>query len=409
MKIGIVGGSLAGCSAAILLLRAGHDVQVFERSESSLIGRGGGIRAPGSVLKKMIAADMLDADFPHTSCSSMPFIVRTRKEPKFGFSPWSAPIDLKGFHWSPLWENFRKRVPDARYYLDHHAIDLKHKPDGRVDVHFEGGSVLGFDLVIFADGYNSLGRRFMHPKSALDYRGYILWRGLLPEREIADSKTLEERAPRIAYTRDKGNFTLYFVPDQRGSAVRGDRICNWAAYIPLPEAELPAFMIDSSGNTLKGTIPPGSLRPESEEQLKEFMLANLPDYYADIVQRSGGTYVQLVYTASVPSCYKDRVALIGDAALVAQPLTGSGVFKGYNNVADLLKHLEANDDLDAALKAWSDEQVATGKRLLELGSQMEQAFIWNPIDLSLADDIETEAWWKRSVSFPEDFSYAVGS
>jgi 2-polyprenyl-6-methoxyphenol hydroxylase-like FAD-dependent oxidoreductase len=41
LKVGIVGGSIAGCSAAILMSRAGHDVTVFERSRGVLQGRGG--------------------------------------------------------------------------------------------------------------------------------------------------------------------------------------------------------------------------------------------------------------------------------------------------------------------------------------------------------------------------------
>ena len=40
LKVGIVGGSIAGCSAAILMSRAGHDVTVFERSRGVLQGRG---------------------------------------------------------------------------------------------------------------------------------------------------------------------------------------------------------------------------------------------------------------------------------------------------------------------------------------------------------------------------------
>ncbi len=43
LKIGIVGGSIAGCSAAILLARAGYHITVFERSMGALVGRGGGI------------------------------------------------------------------------------------------------------------------------------------------------------------------------------------------------------------------------------------------------------------------------------------------------------------------------------------------------------------------------------
>ncbi len=44
-------------------------------------------------------------------------------------------------------------------------------------------------------------------------------------------------------------------------------------------------------------------------------------------------------------------------------------------------------------------------RLLGLGEQMEQAFIWDSLDLATADSATTEAWWRASVSFPEEFTY----
>ena len=43
MRVGIIGGSIAGCAAAALLHRAGDDVAVFERSGSGLVSRGAGI------------------------------------------------------------------------------------------------------------------------------------------------------------------------------------------------------------------------------------------------------------------------------------------------------------------------------------------------------------------------------
>src|SRR3974390_74160 len=49
MKVGIIGGSIAGCTAAALLHRAGHDVNVFERSESDLVSRGPGSPRAGRV------------------------------------------------------------------------------------------------------------------------------------------------------------------------------------------------------------------------------------------------------------------------------------------------------------------------------------------------------------------------
>lgn len=148
------------------------------------------------------------------------------------------------------------------------------------------------------------------------------------------------------------------------------------------------------------------MRQGEEDRLKQLMRDNLPTYYGDIVAKTQNTYVQLIYTVAIPAYSQGRIALIGDAGMVAPPFTGSGVFKGYNNVKDLLDVLAANDTtVEEALQQWSEEQVKRGNRLLALGEQMEQAFIWSSLNLATADAETTKAWWRAAVTFPEDFTY----
>jgi hypothetical protein len=88
---------------------------------------------------------------------------------------------------------------------------------------------------------------------------------------------------------------------------------------------------------------------------------------------------------------------------VAQPFTGSGVFKGYNNMSGLRGILDRHDDLDVALGEWGWSQVQLADGLLALGEQMEDAFIWNPLDLAESDAV-AEARWRAALAFPEGFS-----
>lgn len=406
LRVGIIGGSIAGCSAAILLNRAGHNVEVFERSDRGLVGRGGGIGTPGSVLQSLIAEDVVDAAIPHLTGTSMPFIIRTAAEEHLGYIPWEIPIDLSTFHWSSLWNELRKRVPDSTYHRGHEVTDASTDADGTVSLVFKNGSQASFDLVLFADGYQSLGRKMLFPEVDLNYRGYMLWRGLLPESEIGDGAPMGSNVPRLSYTSLPGNFVVYFVPGEDGSVKEGERLYNWAAYIPVPEADLPEFMIDRHGRPHTGSIPPGTMRQGEEDRLKQLMRDNLPTYYGDIVAKTQNTYVQLIYTVAIPAYSQGRIALIGDAGMVAPPFTGSGVFKGYNNVKDLLDVLAASDTtVEEALQQWSEEQVKRGNRLLALGEQMEQAFIWSSLNLATADAETTKAWWRAAVTFPEDFTY----
>ena len=84
LKVGIVGGSIAGCSAAILMSRAGHDVTVFEYSRGALQGRGGGIGTPMATFKSLIEEDIIDADFPYLQATEMPFSGRTSADDRLG-------------------------------------------------------------------------------------------------------------------------------------------------------------------------------------------------------------------------------------------------------------------------------------------------------------------------------------
>ena len=74
MKIGIVGGSIAGCSAAILLSKEGHDIMVFERSKKPLVGRGGGIGTIPSLMYEIHNAGMTGDDFSSFRIKKLPFI-----------------------------------------------------------------------------------------------------------------------------------------------------------------------------------------------------------------------------------------------------------------------------------------------------------------------------------------------
>jgi 2-polyprenyl-6-methoxyphenol hydroxylase-like FAD-dependent oxidoreductase len=319
------------------------------------------------------------------------------------------PVNVAGFHWTALWGALRSRVPDERYHRGSQVTAAAEDRSGRVALTFGDGSVANADLVLFADGYQSLGRSLLFPEVGLAYRGYMLWRGLLPERETRDGDALRSKISRVAYPTMPGHFVVYLVPGEDGSVLPGRQLFNWAAFIPLPTEEVAAFMVDRAGTPRAGTIPPGEMRPDEESRLKSLMAAQLPDYYADIVTRSPRTYVQLIYTVQVSAYHRGRMCLIGDAGSVAQPFTGSGVFKGYNNVKDLLEVLDRHDELDAALGEWDAAQVFLGRRLLALGEQMELAFIWDWPDLAEADAMTTEAWWRSAVEFPHDFTHEPGN
>jgi len=65
LTVGIVGGSIAGCTVAIELVRLGCNVTLFERTGEELKDRGAGIGVPPSIIDTFISRDLVDADIPY--------------------------------------------------------------------------------------------------------------------------------------------------------------------------------------------------------------------------------------------------------------------------------------------------------------------------------------------------------
>jgi 2-polyprenyl-6-methoxyphenol hydroxylase-like FAD-dependent oxidoreductase len=407
LRIGIVGGSISGCAAAIEMSRAGHAVTIFERSSKALKGRGAGIGTPVSMLHSLIERDLLDTGFPYFTSSEMPFIGRTGIDDRLGHTAWVMPISLALLNWSDLYHNLRRRVPDSVYHAGCTVTDVKMVNKKLATLRLEDGREFEFDLVVFADGYRSMGRRLICPQTTLQYRDYVLWRGVLEEKHLPDSEPLENTVPRISYKGLAGHLVLYFVPGQNGSLTKGNRLVNWAAYIPVPAGELSQFLVDRDGQQRTSSLPPGTMRNEEENRLKALVQAHLPVYYANIITASHNTFAQPIYAIDIPAYHSDRFCLIGDAGAVSQPFTGSGVFKGVNNAIDLTAALQGQTDVAGALKGWDKSQTETGHRVAILGQQMEQAWIWAAADFSEMDADTTAAWWKKAVTFPENFTYAA--
>ena len=207
LRVGIIGGSIAGCTTAIELLRSGCEVTLLERTGDTLKDRGAGIGVPPSVMDTFIARDLVDADTPFFTGQAFTRIWRTEKERRYGYLAWDQPANLALLNWGGLYRNLRKRVPDGVYHSGQRAVALHQRPDGPVRVELADGSTDEFDVVVCADGYTSLGRRTLFPEIALRYAGYVLWRGFLREEELEESKPLESGVRCLGYPAG----TVFFI------------------------------------------------------------------------------------------------------------------------------------------------------------------------------------------------------
>ena len=397
LRIGVVGGSMAGCTAALLLERDGHDVHVFERSPNELEDHGAGIAAWSATLRQLRGLDLIDAELPVRWIRKHVLAGKCASE-RLGHMALSMDVEHAALRWGDLYGNLRRRMTAQRYHFGMCAQALVSQASDHAVVGFSDGSERRFDLLLWADGYRSVGRAALCPEVALEYRGYVLWRAVLDGSALDELVPLADTLFRVSCVGLPGHAVFYVVP-----ALRADQpdacAVNMACYVPLPVHELAGFLVDREGRQRAGSLPPGSMRPELHAQLTAAVSAELPEYFADILARCRDSFAQPIYTAAAPRYHLGRVGLLGDAGELVQPLVGSGVLKASTNALTLVESLRAHDTLAAALAAWDAAQRAAAARMSAVAAQLERALIWQVPDFGGMDADATRAYWQRATRF----------
>ena len=401
LKVGIIGGSIAGCTAAIELSRVGCEVTLFERSGEELKDRGAGIGVPPSVIDTFITRDLVDADIPYFSAHTFSRIWRTAHERRYGYLAWDQPTQLAALNWGVLYRNLRSRVPDQVYLTQHRAMALRQRASERVGVELADGTVPEFDLVVCADGYTSLGRQTLFPEVSITYPGYVLWRGFLLEHELTESEPLDDGIRCLGYPGGHGIF--YFVPGPNGSIERGQRLVNWGMYVPVAETALADFLTDKQGTKREGSLSPGAMPLATERALKDKAHEQIPDYYANIVEKSPDTFVYAIYDCQVPAYRQGRVCLVGDAGAFARPHSAAGALKGINDAVALGEALKTHPSVEEALTDWDEERTTANNNLVRFGNQLGQALVKEIPDWSKMDAASMEKWFTSIVTIQTEF------
>lgn len=396
LKVGIIGGSIAGCTVAIELVRLGCDVTLFERTGEELKDRGAGIGVPPSVINTFISRDLVDADIPYFSSHTFTRIWRTVPEQRYGYIAWDQPASLDLLNWGGLYRNLRKRVPESVYRTAQRVVALHELGSGRVGVEVANSGTQEFDLVVCADGYTSLGRRTLFPEVAIQYAGYVLWRGFLMEDELGESKPLESGVRCLGYPGGHGIF--YFVPGPDGSVAPGKRLVNWGVYVPVAESTLTAFLTDKEGKVHEGSLPPGAMAVPTETALKQKAYERMPDYYAEITDKSPNTFAYAIYDCQVPAYRKGRICLAGDAGAFARPHSAAGALKGINDAIALSDALKTHTSVEEALTHWDRTQTATDNNLVRFGNQLGRALVKEIPDWSQMDAMSMEKWFTSIIT-----------
>jgi 2-polyprenyl-6-methoxyphenol hydroxylase-like FAD-dependent oxidoreductase len=390
MRVGIIGGSVAGCATAALLHRAGHDVTVFERSESDLVSRGAGIGTPTAVWQDMMARGLIDGTLSACRADYMRYVTRGSGT---GQPRWLGDAGGQGslmlLNWAHLYQCLRRGVPDDLYRSASTVELIEARPDGTT-LHLRPGGSVDFDLVVCADGYRSMGRRLIDPGATPCYRGMVSWRGLLRESDTGVDALDGCDLLRVGYL--GGHGVLYYIPGSRQSTEPGKRLLVWGYYLQVPQRALSSVLVDDQERQQSASVPFGKVHPQVRAGLESRLADLLPPVLFKLVQQSGNSAIQAIYSVVPRSYARDRICLVGDAGAVFPPFTTSGVLKAVANVTSLADALADAPAVDDALRRWSKAQLQVAAQVMPRAEHIERSEVFDMPDLTTMPTTATNNW-----------------
>ena len=212
LRIAVIGGGIGGLTAAVALLQAGFDVQVYEQAPE-LTEVGGGINmAPNAtrVLRRLGLAEGLDRE------GVRPLGTHQRRWHD-GRTLQRAPLnplceELYGaphmtIHRADLLSVIAAAFSAERVHLGHRLVGRADRGDG-AEAWFDNGVRITADVLVGADGIHSAVRTALFGGEAPDFAGCVAYRGLVPAERIA---ALRLELGSQSWVGPGAHFVHYFV------------------------------------------------------------------------------------------------------------------------------------------------------------------------------------------------------
>ncbi|HTT49261.1 MAG TPA: FAD-dependent monooxygenase [Pseudolabrys sp.] len=364
----IIGGSLGGLFAGLLLRQAGWEVTVFEKSTGDLASRGVGIGTHVEMFEIMrrlgiVVDESIGQSFSSRFCLARDGSVIAR-----------LPFDKILTSWTLLYRALRRRLPDACYRAGMQLEDVAQQAGGVTAVFADGARADG-ELLVGADGvYSTVRARAFPAAPAPVYAGYVGWRGVIDENAVPQDARGELFESYAFFLPPREMFLSYLQPGADDDLTPGRRRMNWLWYHPVNATALREMCTDARGRH-HAAIPPPLIRAEVIALFREQAHAILPPQFIALTEATPNPFFQPIFDLVSPSVVAGRALLLGDAAFVARPHVGAGVTKAALNAAWLTDALAASADIDAALAVYEAKTRAFGTALVAraryLGAYLE--------------------------------------
>ncbi|MFD6754909.1 FAD-dependent monooxygenase [Micromonospora gifhornensis] len=358
-RIAVVGGSITGPVTALLLLHAGFDdVTVFEAAPASAPRGGGLIGLEHCALDVLDRLGITQHEFvAHDSEAVVQMTIRDRHPAEVIRRTYPG----RNTTWSLLHHALTRRLPAGVLHTGMKVTALTGQA-GQPVLRFSDGHTEPADLVVFADGRSSTGRRLLDPDRTLRYAGYVAHRGIAevtPPSGLRDFLRLQP-CPGV-------QFNLAPVPGG----------CDWTFYLGCTSAEYAQRF--GADPTRRVFALPRHVSAAARTHVDIHADLLLPAEHAAIVHATTTRMAVPVLDITPPERMvwpvgTGHAVLLGDALAPVRPHTARGANNGIEQaaglVAALTQHRKYRADLTAALHGWQRRHLPAAVAAVHRGPEI---------------------------------------
>ncbi|WP_426987003.1 FAD-dependent monooxygenase [Pseudarthrobacter sp. Y6] len=340
LDIAIAGGGIGGLAAAGFLARKGHRVTVYEQASSLGEVGAGLVVAPNAMrlLRRLGVARIVEErgvrleagwEFRRWQDGTVLSVedMDTRCMDHYGEHTYTL-------HRADLLAAVAASVPEGSIRTGSVVVRAEQDSDGAY-LHLGNGDIHRADLVIGADGVNSVVRNAVTEPSAADFSGISAFRALVPA----------EAAPE--FTR-RPVHTLWLGPDRHlvHYPISNGRWINVVAFAPAGDFTLESWSTTAELSELQAEF--AGWDPRLQELIAA---ASRPGRWA------------LLDRQPLDRWADGRIALLGDAAHPMFPFFGQGAAQAIEDGAVLANCLSEDADLEDALQKYQRIRIPRARKL----------------------------------------------
>ena len=393
LRVAVAGAGLGGLCLAQGLVRAGVDVQVYERDSAPDVRRQGyrlhldaraGLALDACLRPELFRLVLATASRPGRRFTVLSSQLRVMHE-TLG-DPNGDPDQPHTLTTSVNRGTLREILGaglDERIHLGRELVGYQSDPDG-VTLHFADGSVERADVLVGADGVNSAVRRKLLPNASVVDTGSRIIYGKTP---------LDDEARRIMPAPLRDGFT----------AIIGGHVGMAAGLVEFrqPPAQAAAAIAPdvrlspADDYLMWGVSAQHDRLPEPDERMAEMDAAALhavasaairswhPDLRALLAKAAvDETFLIRVRSAErVPAWPPSRVTLLGDAIHAMSPARGSGANTALLDASRLCTALTGDAEVVAAIGEYEEDMRDYGFAAVEASraAETQTALRANPL------------------------------